>query len=155
MRILSLLCLKLLYGWSLCAQVGTVAGGGDGSSSNGSIAFSLGQIDYAAAANVSGAINAGIQQPYEVFVSAVDENYLQIQVELFPNPSSDFLHLRIGEMLSNLHYQLLDLNGRMLSAEKITEKQSKIDLQSLPSATYFIHILDADKVIKTFKIIKK
>lgn len=155
MRILSLLCLKLLCGWGLYAQVGTVAGGGDGAGSGGSIAFSLGQIDYSAAANGSGAINAGIQQPYEVFVSAVDEDYLQFQVELFPNPSSDFLHLRIGEMLPNLHYQLFDLNGRMLSAAKITQTQSQIDLQALPSATYFINILDANKAVKTFKIIKK
>jgi hypothetical protein len=155
MRILSFLCLKLLCGWGLFAQVGTVAGGGDGSSSSGSIAFSLGQIDYAAAANGSGAINAGVQQPYEVFVSAVDEDYLQFQMELFPNPSSDFLNLSIGEMLPNLHYQLYDLNGRMLSAAKITENQSQIDLQALPSATYFIHILDADKAVKTFKVVKK
>ena len=155
MRILSLLCLKLLCGCGLYAQLGTVSGGGDGSSSSGSIAFSLGQIDYAAVANGSGAINAGIQQPYEVFVSAVDEDYLQFQMELFPNPSSDFLHLRTGEMLPNLHYQLFDLNGRMLSAAEITENQSQIDLLALPSATYFIHILDADKAVKTFKIIKK
>jgi hypothetical protein len=155
MKKLSVLFLKLLCALSVSAQVGTVAGGGDGTSNSGSIAFSLGQIDFAAASNGTGAINAGIQQPYEIFVSAVDKDYAQLKMELFPNPVTHFLNLSMGELIPNLHYQLISLDGRLLQDVEVTQDLTQIDLQALPAAAYILNILDDAKTVKIFKVIKK
>ncbi len=155
MKKLSVLFLKLLCALTVSAQVGTVAGGGDGTSSSGSIAFSLGQIDYAAASNGTGAINAGIQQPYEIFVSAVDKDYAELKMELFPNPATHFLNLSLGELIPNLHYQLISLDGRLIQDIQVIQNITQIDLQALPSAAYILNILNDAKIVKTFKVIKK
>jgi hypothetical protein len=145
----------LLLGLKLIAQQGTVATGGDASGSSGSIAYSIGQIDYTAVSNSSGSFNAGIQQPYEVFVSSVDEHYAQIEMSLFPNPATHFLNLKMDELIPNFHYQIISLDGRILNDVQIIQELTQIDMQSLPSATYILNILDDNKTVKTFKVIKK
>jgi hypothetical protein len=154
MKILPLLyCLLAVH--FLNAQKGIVASGGDATNSSGSISYSLGQVDYAAASNSTCAIYPGIQQPYEVFVSSVDASFVNINLDLFPNPSFDFLNIRLVEFREKLHFQLMDLNGRIISESKILELQSQINMQDLPSATYLLSIYENGKAVKTFKIVKK
>jgi hypothetical protein len=155
MRKLSLLLFAFLGISSLFAQSGAVGSGGDATNSSGSISFSLGQIDYAAAANGTGAINAGVQQPYEVFVSSVDAAMRNAIIDVFPNPTEDFINLRIDELKNGMHFLLNDLNGKIISAAEITSQLSSLDMKQFPPAVYLLQILDAENNVKTFKIIKK
>ena len=155
MRKLSLLLLAFMGYGCLYAQSGTVGSGGDATNSSGTISFSLGQIDYAAAANGTGAINAGIQQPYEVFVSAVDAAFSNAKINVFPNPADHYLSLKIQDFKEGLSYQLFDLNGKLISSANVSEQLSSISMLHLPSASYLLCVQEGQKTIKSFKIVKR
>jgi hypothetical protein len=68
---------------------------------------------------------------------------------------SDYLTLEIKERdISNLHFQLFDMNGKLLQSEKITDNQTSIFMSNLVSANYFVKVIKENKEVKTFKIIK-
>jgi hypothetical protein len=154
MKILPILFLCLLV-QSLIAQKGIVGSGGNASNSNGSISYSIGQIDYVAISNSTGAINAGIQQPYEILVSYVDEAFISFGIDVFPNPTTDILNIRLEEFRENLRFQLVDMNGRIISDSKISELLQSVHMQELPKSTYLLTVLENAKSVKSFSIIKK
>lgn len=132
------------------------ASGGDANNSTGSISYSVGQIDFAAAANATGSINAGIQQPYEIFVSAVEKQYANIRIDIFPNPADHYLNLSIDAQKANsFSYQLIDINGRLLKEAVIVNEMSVIHTAELAPAVYFLNITEQGKQVKSFKVVKR
>jgi hypothetical protein len=57
--------------------------------------------------------------------------------------------------LTNLSYQLFDLNGRMIYNQKVTSETSTISMEQLPQAVFLLKVLNNNKEVKTFKILKK
>lgn len=73
-----------------------------------------------------------------------------------PNPTVDMVQLHIaGNIDQNLEYRLTDLNGKKLAAGKIVNSTTTINLSKLAQAPYLLQLVNGQKVIKTFKIIKK
>jgi hypothetical protein len=54
----------------------------------------------------------------------------------------------------NLSYQLFDLRGKLLERGRVEEELTTIYMQKLTPALYLLRVLDNNKEIKTFKIIK-
>lgn len=141
----------------LHAQTSVNAAGGNSTGGGGTMSFSVGQVVYTTNAGTNGSIIQGIQQPYEISVITAIEEAISISysVTAYPNPTNDYLTLSIGEFdISNLSYQLYDVNGKLLQSKKITNKQTHIEMNNLVSATYFVKVTEGNKEVKTFKIIK-
>lgn len=144
-------------GMALNAQQATTAAGGDLSGSGGSVSYTIGQIDYINASGGGNIITQGVQQPYEIFlISEIAEaNGIQLNCNAYPNPTTDLLKLNIKNYdLSNLSFQIFDLNGKLLTEGKITSAESSISLEDFKQAVYFLKIIDNNNVIKSFKINK-
>jgi hypothetical protein len=154
------LSVVLLLGLGLAelqAQESVIATGGNASGSGGSASYSVGQINYATYYGTMGSIALGIQQPFEIStVTEIEEaKSIDLSVEAYPNPTNDFLLLKIEDFqFSNLSYQLYDMNGILIQNEKITGRESIIVMGNLSSATYFVKVTDENKELKIFKIIK-
>jgi len=141
----------------LQAQESVNATGGNASGSGGSVSYSVGQVVYTTHTGTSGSVAAGVQQPFEISVVTAIEEALGITllVSAYPNPTTDYLTLSIGEFdISNLSYQLYDINGKLLQSEKITGNQTSIAMSNLVPAIYFVKVIHNNKEVKTFKIIK-
>jgi len=141
----------------LQAQTAVPATGGNASGSGGSVAFSVGQVAYKTHTGTSGSVSEGVQQPYEVsVVTAIEEaKGINLSVSAYPNPTTNYITLRIDEFeISNLSYQLYDINGKLLQNEKITGNQTSIAMGNLVPANYFVKVIQSNKEVKTFKIIK-
>jgi hypothetical protein len=141
----------------LQAQTSTNATGGNASGSGGSASYSVGQVVYTTNTGANGSVAQGVQQPYEIsVVTGIEEaKEINLSVSAHPNPTTDYLTLGISEFdISNLSYQLYDINGRLLQNEKITGNQTRIEMSNLVPATYFVKVLQNQNEIKTFKIIK-
>jgi alpha-tubulin suppressor-like RCC1 family protein len=84
------------------------------------------------------------------------ENLTTIPLSVYPNPTADNLTLQVDNYKNeNLSYQLYDMQGKLLSNEPIVAQQTQIIMDMLPSATYFVHIVNQEnKRILSFKIIK-
>ena len=152
---ISVLLSMLLVSFGLQAQVSMNAAGGDAASDGGSVSFSVGQVVFGANAGTNGSVTEGVQQPYEISVLSVAEQAENINLSVYPNPSTDYLYLTTSDEISDLSYQLFDMNGKLLKSEKVIANQTNIDMQGLVSATYFVKVNQGNKTVKSFKIIKK
>lgn len=154
------LCALLLFGLGLTvlqAQESSNATGGSASGSGGSATYSVGQVVYTTNTGTNGSVAQGVQQPFEISIATgVDEAQgISLMISAFPNPTTDYLTLKVENFqLSTLHYQLFDINGKLLRNEKLTSKHTIIAMSNLVPATYFLKVTETDKEVKTFKIIK-
>ncbi len=148
--------LLLSIGITAQAQQVITTIGGDASGSGGTVAYSIGQIVYTTNTDASGTINQGVQHPYEIITLGIKETELNISLLVFPNPTEDNLTLKIRDYNNEkLSYQLFDLQGKLLSQELINAQQTQINTASLPTATYFVNVVDQEnKKVQSFKIIK-
>lgn len=141
----------------LQAQNAVPASSGNASGSGGTVAYSIGQIVYTTNIGTNGSVAQGVQQSYEISIVTTLEDAKDINLSVFayPNPTTDYLTLSIDDFdASNLSFQLYDLNGKILQNEKITNNQTNIVMRNLIPATYFLKVIQGNKEIKTFKIIK-
>ena len=141
----------------LQAQTSVNATGGNASGSGGSASYSVGQLAYTTNTGTNGSVSEGVQQPFEIsIVTGIEEaKGINLSVSAYPNPTTDYLTLSIGEFdISNLSYQLYDMNGKLLQNEKITGNQTSIAMGNLVPANYFVKVIQGNKEVKTFKIIK-
>ena len=139
------------------AQEALATTGGDGSGSNGNVSYSVGQVFYTTNTGTNGSMAQGVQQPYEIQTVLGTENFnINLQLAVYPNPTSDWLSLLIkNSVIENLNYQLFDLNGRLILNEKINSEETTINLEKYPSSIYLLKVLENNKEIKSFKVIKK
>lgn len=148
----------LLLGLGLAAQAqqATVTAGGDASGSGGTVAYSVGQVVYSTGTSAAGSVAQGVQQPYEIsVVSVMEDPQLSIDVQVYPNPTTDQLILSIGSSeVSDLSYQLFSLGGQFIESQKIAGTSATIRMETLQSATYFLNVTSDNKTLKSFKIIK-
>ena len=141
----------------LQAQESVNATGGNASGSGGSVSYSIGQVAYQTQTGTNGSVVQGVQQPYEIsVVTGIEEaKGINLLVSAYPNPTTDYLTLSIdGFDRSNLSYQLYNMNGKLILNEKITGNQTSIVMSTLVPATYFVKVIQRNKDVKVFKIIK-
>jgi hypothetical protein len=141
---------------SINAQQTTVAAGGVAYGIDGTASYSIGQSVYDSKNSASGAINEGVQQPYQVIELLSDseiEQYFNINV--YPNPTSNLITLEVGNYeINKLTYKLFDVNGKLLITNSIIGKKTNIPMDKLASANYFLKVTTGNKNIATFKILK-
>jgi hypothetical protein len=150
----------LLFGLGLTglqAQESVNVTGGNASGSGGSASYSIGQVVYKTNTGTNGSVGQGVQQPFEIFVVTGIEQAkdINLSVSAYPNPTTYYLTLEVKDFeLSNLHFQLFDMLGKLLQTDKITDIQTSIVMSNLVPATYFVKVIQGNKEVKTFKIIK-
>jgi len=143
---------------TLLAQECVNASHGNALGSGGSLSYSIGQVVYQTYTGTSGSIAEGVQQPYEISViTGIEEaNGINLSFSAFPNPTTHYLSLSVDKFeISNLSYQLYDVQGNLLQNEKISSTQTRVSLSNYIPATYFLKVIRETKDVKTFKIIKK
>ena len=157
------LSVVLLLGLGLTglqAQENVNATGGNALGSGGSSSYSVGQLVYTTNTGTNGSVAQGVQQPYEIsVVTGLEEaKGINLSVSAYPNPTTDYLTLSIDASttlsIQSMSYQLYDMNGKLLQNEKISGSQTSIVMSNLVPATYFVKVVQGNKEVKTFKIIK-
>ena len=141
----------------LHAQNVVSATGNNASGSGGTISFTVGQIVYTTIPGTNGSLAQGVQQPYEISVMTEIEKARDIVLDflVYPNPTSDNLRLVMKNFdLNDVRYQLYNINGVLLQDHQVLDSETLIPMQGQQPSTYFLKILQGNKEIKTFKIIK-
>jgi Secretion system C-terminal sorting domain len=139
------------------AQEGATAAGGEATGSGGSVSYSIGQVIYTTNTGSNGSVSQGIQQAYEITaVTGIEEaKGINLILSAYPNPTTDFLTLNVENYNNqNLSYQLYDISGQLLESNKLYSNQTMIVMSNYSDATYFLKVIDNNKEVKTFKIIK-
>lgn len=154
-----LIAVVLLFSsiYELNAQNAVVSSGDDIVGIGGSLSYSLGQIVYTTNLGTNATAAQGVQQPIEISteLGIPEANGINL-ISVFPNPTVSFVVLKIEEYeIANLTFNLFDSNGRLITNEKITNNETQISIENEPAAIYFLKVLDRNREIKTFKILKK
>jgi hypothetical protein len=141
---------------NLQAQESPVGAGGDATGAGGSVSYSVGQVVYITYTGSNGSVAQGVQQPYEISTSGIDDLAgITLEIAVYPNPTTSFVNLKIKDVPTNsMCFLLVDLNGQQILTQKIDEAETQIPMEELAPAIYFLHVLENNKTIKTFKIIK-
>jgi len=155
-RPIVLLAAGLLWASFAQAQESANSSGGNATGSGGTVAYSVGQVVYTTNTGSTGSVAQGVQHAYEIFTVGIKEIELNISLTAFPNPTTENLTLQISDYYNEkLSYQLFDMQGKQLSNVQVTAQQTLIDMNGLPSATYFINVVNQEnKKVQSFKIIK-
>ena len=141
----------------ILAQEIVLTAGGNIAGSGGSVSYSVGQIFYTNNAGLDGSVIQGVQQPYEIFIITDVSKIpgINLFISTYPNPTNNFIQLLVeNENLGNFNYELYDINGNLLENEVIASKETHISMHERATATYLLRIIQGNKEVKTFKIIK-
>lgn len=141
----------------LKAQSAVLVTGADATGGNGSVSYSVGQIDYLVKGS-NREISEGVQQVYEITSLSTNETLTSTEKDilLYPNPFKDYLYLDFTtNNFKGAEYQLFDAQGKLIKTDKIIQSKSEFNFSLLPSAMYIIRINQNGENLKTFKIIKK
>ncbi|OYU82072.1 MAG: hypothetical protein CFE23_01875 [Flavobacterium sp. BFFFF1] len=151
---LTILLLCLLWAKNSQAQQSTVASGGSATGSGGTVSYSVGQISYKSPEG--NLISDGVQQPYEIIALGTDE-HPDLQLLAYPNPVTNILKLKNTDpKVAVLSYSLTDISGKILiQAQNADSTETTVSMQDYPAGIYLLQVFNQDKIVKTFKIIKK
>jgi hypothetical protein len=151
----SIMMLILFASSSLSAQEVITSAGDFHQNSNFSVSWTIGEpvIDTWSASGT--VLTQGFQQPILVSVSIYENPDLNYTINAFPNPTSDFLNVVISNgTYDKMQYLLFDVTGKLIDSRQIVSEQTEILFSHLPVATYYVKIIENNKELKTFKIIK-
>jgi len=138
----------------LNAQIILLTTGGN-ASHEGSIDYSIGQTLYTTQTGLNGSVTAGVNQPLEISIVTGNEiNVIILEAVVYPNPTNNYVSLKLLEDQSNLSYRLVNEHGKILKNNKISSFETNIDLSDLAPAIYFLIVHRERKEIKSFRIIK-
>jgi hypothetical protein len=140
-------------------QKDNVASGGEASGSGGNVSYSIGQVSFETFNGSNGNLNQGIQQPFEIFVTLTNSEFLndQTKITLLPNPAVDRVILSLNGIPSyeGYFYNLTDITGKIINKAFINSNDTTLDVSSLPGACYFLNVIQNNKSVKSFKLLKK
>ena len=129
--------------------------GGDARGSGGSAAYSVGQVAFTFEKGAGGSMQQGVQQAFEIFTVGTEGDWSDVSLEVFPNPVSSVLIVKLkGKGPNASHLQLFDVQGRLCQEQKTTNHVSRLDLALLPQGTYFLNVSTDQGQKTSFTIIK-
>ena len=141
----------------LFAQQDVITTSADSAGSGGSSSWSVGTVAFSLYSSGSGTITEGSQQPYEIFIfDGVENHNMAPECTVSPNPTTGKVTIRFSRSVPvNFTSCLYNLEGIPLSKAVIDSQETIIPMDDLKPATYFLVILENEKPVKNYKIIKK
>ena len=141
----------------LTAQEAFVSSANEATGTGGSVSYSIGQLITSSQTSNGTTINVGIQQPLEIVtLSNAEVTSVQLTAKAYPNPSTDFVLLSlINTDFEGMQYYLWNINGSLVAKASISAAETSVDLRGLSVGIYVLRVVQNQKNIKTFKIIKK
>lgn len=90
---------------------------------------------------------------HPVGISETVQNVATAQV--WPNPTTDYIHVVTNDEEQGYSFLLYDLNGKLLQGGRIEGNQTDINVSNYPSGIYILNIENRQHQIQTAKIVKK
>lgn len=88
----------------------------------------------------------------------VENSDIQIvNINIFPNPFQNELHIKLAENSTNLHLQLFDLNGNLIKEEDFSNNTNELSwsLSDLPQGLYICRVMAGEDMLGMAKVLKE
>jgi hypothetical protein len=137
------------------AQQSVNAAGAESVNANGQLSFSIGEIFYISKSSSENTLSEGVQQAYNISeVAGIRSIDLNLNINIYPNPSSDKLTIQLDSFIDKLTIQLTDIEGKLIANQSIMSDDTSIEIQNLSTGLYLLSVYVDMRLYKTFKIIK-
>jgi transglutaminase/protease-like cytokinesis protein 3 len=86
-----------------------------------------------------------------------DYDGIALDCQLYPNPTTDVVHLRITNYetgSTTMQYVLTDLTGKQIRQQRIVSEHTEISMSNLQQGIYLLNIIVNNQLAKAFKIVK-
>lgn len=162
---LSMMCVFLFASLGLNAQSlnpqAVNSAGISMTQSNGSLNFTVGDLIIETHTDADGnSLGGGFtNSTTDSSVTSIDELVIEnMDVTLFPNPTSDWLNVQFAEPLDDaVSIEIINTQGKILHSQNYPGGQTQLQLQTshLATGNYFVHIRShASESSATFKLVK-
>jgi hypothetical protein len=152
MKSFSLIAICLSAKFTL-GQQAIVATGGNVSGSGGSVSYSIGQVAYTSSQD--GFVNGGVQQPYEVLITSVDETFsADYQVNIYPNPTAHELVIQTKNAYASLTAEVFNQAGGSIESMKLRSDLTTISVMNWAAGAYVIRLKDERGKSAVYQVIK-
>ncbi len=148
------LLLLISSSFTLIAQEVIATNGDYFESGDKSVQFTIGEIATETLQNGDVIITQGFNQPTFTVTSIEKNTLVDIQITVFPNPVTELLVLETSNQTDNLSWKLFDVNGKQLNNGNLREV-NQIKFQEYSQGTYILSVIQDDKLVESFRIIKK
>jgi hypothetical protein len=151
------------FGWLIAAFPVALSGqqvilpsGGDHTGTAGSVSISVGQVFFSADSTAEGSMHEGVQHAFEWYPVSVADESLAAAVQVFPNPTAGWITIELDRDIARERVFCLisDAFGKAVSNTLLDAESVRMDVHHLPSGWYLVQIMQNQKVIQTYKIIK-
>lgn len=102
-------------------------------------------------------ITQGFHQTNLTVTSIDEDNLSNIDVSIYPNPTSDRVIISIPENVNDFTLELYDVNGQLVMTKKMyrSENQTQLDVSQLASSYYMLRLVASEiEYTSTHKIQK-
>lgn len=136
----SLILATFLIPLHCLAQQTVVSGGGEAEGTGGSASYTIGQIFYHTH-GTGYTVSEGVQQPYEISVITAISPDPGISLTVYPNPTRDFLQLKLEQYShEKMEFHIFDNQGRLAEKGIISGETTRIAMAHLEAGVYFLRV---------------
>ena len=89
---------------------------------------------------------------YITDIKEITSSSSEITIDLYPNPTSDYLNVKWTNKKGDIRFEIYDIHGRKLLSQR---NANSINLQKLSQGTFIIKIYMDNDLVTTRKIIKE
>jgi hypothetical protein len=151
-RVQFLLCFVSLS--CLYSQSAVISCGGQAFSGSGKVDYTIGQVSYTNFTSGSVKITEGVQQPYEILISAI-ENSADFELPVvFPNPANDKIIISFKNISQAMYFELTDITGQICVRGEMNAPSTELSLNELYGNIFFLKVFINNKSFTTYKLIK-
>ena len=150
--------LIIVFSGVTAAAQQVVASFGNTSTAGGyTVAWTLGEPVIETLTGANNILTQGMHQTNLVVTNLQDFPFPGLEVNVYPNPTGDFLRIEVIRQGNELFmYGLSDISGRRLLLKEMEALPEEIDMSNYVSGTYLLHVFNSHREpVKTCKIIKK
>ncbi len=120
---------------------------------NGSLNSTMGEVTTTTLQQSNAHLTQGFQQPMFLLTSINQPEEEILNIEVFPNPTVDYVYLKAEE---NLFFKIIDLTGKVLNEGQLINGQTKINLSDYADNIYLLELISKKAPTKkVFKITKQ
>jgi hypothetical protein len=123
------------------------------SNASHTIDYTIGEPVTITVSNGSNDLTQGFHQT-NVVITNIEDLDANILVNIFPNPTSDFVNLSV-EKFEGLTLQIYDTAGKLVEQTELNQSLTSFRVSHYADGTYLLTLTyNKDKKIKSYKIIK-
>jgi Secretion system C-terminal sorting domain len=120
----------------------------------GQLSTTLGEPIISTVNSASNILTQGFHQTL-ITITAIEDNQAEYEMNIYPNPTSENITIKIKELKEDIQYTIYTISGKLVSNNQIIALETKLSIAHFARGQYFLNVIEENKIIKTYQIIKQ